>query len=203
MPFFGWQYAITSHHIICFSTFGSQSTIEVFPLPRVAVQPNNDATIPSLTRSHKSLHNHRIVCLILLTERHEPHNNNGHPSAHYTFVATSRPRALDKLGFLDISLAPDSVTTTWTESKAQSSCESITGSSRAGVSRLLGWAPFNGEPIAITVSKDGNRKRVVRSRSLVMDDKRQQVKRQQVFDGIHGRMSFLVSRAQITVDSFV
>jgi hypothetical protein len=52
---------------------------------------------------------------------------------------------------------------------------------------------------AITVSDGGDGKRVVRSSPIVMDDKQQL----EVFDGIHGRTGFLVSRAQIVVASFV
>jgi hypothetical protein len=195
---FQYQYAITSHHIICFSDLVSETIIEVFPLPRVAVQPNNDTTIPSLTRSHKSLHNRPIFRVILLTERHEPHDNNSHPSVHYTFVTTSLGEEFTQLGFLDISLASDSATTTWTYAAEIEGQVCTKGSSRAGVCRLLGRPFFNGKPIAITVSEDGDGERVVRSRFIVMDKQQEEV-----FDGVHGRMCFRVSPAQITVVSFV
>jgi hypothetical protein len=110
------------------------------------------------------------------------------------------------LGFLDIPLASDSATTTWTyaaelegEVWLGNHLITFTGSSRAGASRLFGWSPCNGGPMAITVSEDGDGKRVARSRFIAMD----KLQQEEAFDGVHGQMCFHVSPAQVTVVSFV
>jgi hypothetical protein len=209
-----YQYAITSRHIICFSELPGGTVLETFSLPRVAVQSTDDATIPSLDRSRWFLHTPRIFHPILLTERHELHDNNDDPSVHYSFVAVRLEEDSGQLGFLDISL-PHPVTsgptsclpTTWThatelegEASPGDQVVTMTGSSRAGVTRLLGWtASRGGTPIAITVTEDGDGKRVARSRFIAMD----KLQQEEAFDGVHGRMCFHVSPAQVTVVSFV
>jgi hypothetical protein len=200
--------ALTSNHIICFSNHGASNNIlEVYPLPRV---PNGDDTAPPLTRSHKCLHHHPIANAVLLTERHELLGDNVQ-SAHYTFVAAETVHmgpemATGGLFFLDLELVSDLATTTWTYVEFGERChgrgrytDSITGSSLAGTSRLLGWTTVLGEPIAIAASEDGDGRKVVRCGHI--SDMDQQ--RPMAFDGIHGRMCLLASPAQIEVASFV
>jgi hypothetical protein len=213
----GSEYILTSHHLFCFSDLGFEKILEVFPLPRGDAQPNDDETpfARILTRSHKLIHNQRIEHAILLTERHDLHTSDqsGIDTSHYTFVAVKVNRSRwrpagksDGMGFLDISLVSDVGTTTWTdaaefegEDNHGEQINMFTGSSRGGVSRLVGRTTLREDLIAITVSQDGDGRRVVRGKPIVVDKQLKMF----TFDGVQGRMCRLVSPAQIEVVSFV
>jgi hypothetical protein len=194
------EYNITSNHLLCFSFLGSESILEVFPLPDGVSQPNDDE-IPSvhiLTRSHKCTLSHCIGYATSLTERHEIlHNSNNH-STHYTLIAMGGAGAWDQvwgeLGFLDISLESDLVAATcqWTDAvDSQEGFLMLASSSRAGLSRLVA---FNrrAEAMALTVSEDGDGKRVVRAGHIVVDKKLVKLVMPLAglgqFDGVQGRL---------------